>query len=114
MKNILLITIFLYCNFSISQEKIFESSSSMKSKTSFETVMIKRNITISDKQIIITKYRNGSIEDLVLNIDNTGAKFDDFDGTEVWYYCTSNNKDELFDTFYKYIVIEKNLMLGKK
>jgi hypothetical protein len=99
----IIIAMMLLCVVSYSQT--FKSTYVIKGKTDFETEMKDRVITISDKEISISKFTGGT-KTMYLNVDKIEEKDYSFDGKCKYYYCTTKDEDPI-NGYQKAIVIKK-------
>lgn len=88
-----------------SNSQSFMSPYVIKGKTNFETEMKDRIISISDKEISISKFTGGT-ETMYLTVNKIEEKEYSFDGICKYYYCTTKDKDPI-NGYQKAIVIKK-------
>lgn len=103
MKKLLMtFTIILLSLASYSQT--FKSFSLSKQKPEFETDTKDRIITISNKEITVTNFLDGSTKTWHLIINRIENKEWINDGMQKTYYCTDKDKDFISGTYRKAIV----------
>ena len=88
-----------------SYSQTFKSTYVIKGKTDFETEMKDRVITISDKEISISKFTGGT-KTMYLTVDKIEEKEYSFNGKCKYYYCTTKDEDPI-NGYQKAIVIKK-------
>jgi hypothetical protein len=109
-KFILLLT--LLTIFSGLYSQTFKSPYAIVINSVTETQMKARVITISDKQISISKFIGG-VDTQYLVVNRTEEKEYSFDGVCKHYYCTTKDKDPI-NGYQKAIVIktDREIILG--
>lgn len=102
MKTVLLISAMFLLNIA-SYSQTFKSSHATVMIPKAETDFTDRVITISDKEITVTKFLNGGKETWHLIINRIENKQWMFDGMQKTYYCTNKDKDNISGTYRKII-----------
>ena len=108
----MIVLLALLISFTTAYSQSFKSPYVIEVKSVTKTEMKDRVITLSDKQISISKFIGG-VDTQYLIINRTEEKDYDFDGVCRYYYCTTKDKDPV-NGYQKAIVIKTHneIILG--
>ena len=113
MKKIKLLVIGLLISISSFSQILYSSTWSINGSYEFKQDQTKRIISISDTEISISNFSDGSSKTLYLKVDNVIIKdWGYFDGVCKTYYCTDKDID-FFNNHQKVILYFKELDIIK-
>lgn len=113
MKKISLLLIIMLISIICNSQVTYNSTWSINEKSEFKQDHTKRIISISDTEISISNFSNGSSETIYLKVDNVVIKdWGVFDGVCKTYYCTDKDVD-IFNNHQKVILYFKELDIIK-